>query len=203
MRLYTIIFLILLSNLSFGQRYTFVNEFVSGTIILNDSTEKQGYLKWSVHQNERLKFKTTPESEIEKLGPDEISGFRIDSIEFRSLFDLNSVSAEYVSIGRKTTLKQTFGEIVNLGKFEIYKIYVTGYNPISGTATNTLNFVFKKDSIQVCYPYGLRMRQKKYEKAKIDLIEMFKSYQPIVQLIENYDRTEKFEPIIEQIIELN
>ena len=198
-----LIFLLFVSSLALGQRYEFTENFIEGSIVIGDSTERIGYIKWDVYSNEKVRFKTLPTSEIEKFKPSDITGLRIDSIQFQTLFNLEAIASDYALAGVKTKLKAILGEILHKGTYDIYKIYVVGYNAIAGTTVTTANFVFMRGDQKVCYPYGLRMRQKKYNKAKKDWIELFEGYQEIIEMINNYQREESIDPIIKKIKSLD
>ena len=46
------------------------------------------------------------------------------------------------------------------------------------------------------------MRQRRYDRANSDLIELFEDHQAVVELIKDYDRAQSFDPILGQIIAL-
>lgn len=46
------------------------------------------------------------------------------------------------------------------------------------------------------------MRHRRCNRAKSDLIELFKDHSVVVELIKDYDRTQSFDPILEQIMAL-
>jgi hypothetical protein len=207
MRHLIIILLTFLTMPVHGQLYSFEKNFVNGTIILKDSTKLAGQLKWFPSQNERIKFKENGNTDVKKYSPEDLIGFTVDSMNFVSLFDLEVYSDNYVLFGKTSKIKHTFGQLYDSGSFNIYFVLISGYDAISSTSQTYPNFYFEKkiDKNSVCaaYPFALRMRDKKYEKAKENLYVFFKDNQQIIERIRAYKKEDNFFEIIDLLKKAN
>lgn len=187
--------------------YPFAWDFTNGKIFLKDSTELDGQIKWVPHQNNKLQFRLNKNARIEKYVPGEIMGFSVDKLAFKALFDLDVYSESYPLIGKTTKIKHMFGEVLSTGIFNIYYVPVTGYNPVSGVAEIYPNVYFEKkvnnEYVYAAYPLGIRMKDKKYEKAKENLYVFFKDYPDITAQIKQYKKQDDFFKIIEAIAQKN
>jgi hypothetical protein len=110
-------------------------------------------------------------------------------------------------IGTPTKIENTFGQVISGGKFNVYLTSIRGYNAISRTAEDYLNFVFQDtadpDKKLYAYPYMIRMKEKKYEKAKENLYVLFKDYPEIVEKIRAFKKENNFLEIIDMISNIN
>jgi len=195
-----IILLSFLAMTVFGQDYPFAKTFVDGNIILKDSTQKAGQLKWFPHQNEKLRFKESGNSDTKKYSPGELLGFNVDTLKFVSLFDFEAFADNYALSGKLSKIKQTFGQLLDSGSYNIYLVLITGYNAISGSIQTYPNFLFEKklDSGYqfAAYPFAIRMKDKKYENAKENLYIFFKDYSNIIDKVKFYNQQDDFFEII-------
>ena len=195
------------SFVAFGQDYPFAKDFKNGTIIFKDSSRKTGQLKWFPHQNEKLKFRETDDGEIKKYSPEEIAGFTVDTLKFVSLYNLEIYSDNYALLGKTSKIKQTFGQLIDTGKFNIYFVLITGYNALSGAIQTYPNFLFKKTQDDhaklVAYPVAIRMKDKKYEKAKEELYTVFADFPDIIEKLKTYKQQDDFYEIIHSIKTVN
>jgi hypothetical protein len=191
----------------YGQDYPFAKNFVNGTLILKDSTKLSGQLKWFPHQNEKLKFRETENDEPKKYSPEDLIGFISDTLKFVSLFDLVVYSDNYALLGKTTKIKHTFGQLLDSGNYNIYFVLITGFDAISGAIQTYPNFYFEKkvDSnfIYAAYPFAIRMKDKKYEKAKENLYLFFKDYPQIIERIKSFKKQDDFFEIIELMKKAN
>jgi hypothetical protein len=206
MRQLIFIVLTVLSFSVFGQNYPFAKDFVSGVVVFKDSSQKKGQVKWFPDQNEKLKFRETENGKTIKYPPEEIMGFSADTFKFVSLYNFDVYSENYSLLGKTSHIKHTFGQQVDSGKFNIYLVFITGYNAISSSIQTYPNFLFQKkdnDSSLVAYPFAIRMKDKKFEKAKENLYVFFKDYPDIVQKIKNYKQQDNFFEIISLIKTVN
>jgi hypothetical protein len=190
-----------------GQLYSFEKNFVNGTIVLKDSTKLTGQLKWFPSQNERIKFRENGNTDTKKYSPDDLIGFTADSLKFVSLFDLEIFSDNYVLFGKTSKIKHTFGQLYDSGSFNIYFVLISGYDAINSTIQTYPNFYFEKkvDSnfVYAAYPFAIRMRDKKYEKAKENLYTFFKDYPQIIERIRTYKKEDDFFKIIDLLKKVN
>ncbi len=207
MRQTTLLLLTLLTLSAFGQNYPFAKDFVKGAIIFKDSSHKAGQVKWFPHQNEKLKFIESEKAETTKYSPEEILGFSADTFKFVSLYNFNAYSDNYALLGKTSNIKHTFGQLPEAGKFRIYFVLITGYNAISGAIQTYPNFLFQNTQDNtaglVAYPVAIRMKNKKYNKAKENLYILFKDYPDIIEKLKNYKQQDNFYEIINMVKETN
>ena len=191
----------------YAQEYSFAKDFVSGTIILNDSAKKSGQIKWYPDPGEKLKFRDNENAKTIKYSPDEILEFDTDSLKFIPVFDFEVYAAQFALRGKKLTVRQSFGQLLFKGRYSIYFISISEYNAISGVIQRYPNFLFEKKtdsgSRYAAYPAGIRMTDKKYEIAKDDLYIFFSDYPEIIEKIKRYRQQDNFFEIIDLIEKLN
>jgi hypothetical protein len=187
---------------SFGQDYPFMKDWVKGTIVLPDSSRREGFIKWNTNQHERLRFRETEKGEIIKYGPADILGFFVDTLQFRSLANLEIYGDGYPTLGRVSKVNQLFGRMVSDGKIKIYIVLYNGYDALTGPGI-FVNFVFEKKSgdsiLHVAYPIGMRMKDKRYEKAKEGMYLFFEGYPGILSKIKAWRQEKDFFEIIDLV----
>lgn len=167
---------------------------------------KKGQIKWFPHVAEKLNFRETEKDKVTKYALEEIAGFSADTLQFHSLFNFEVYGDNYALLGKMSKIKQTFGEVLDTGRFNIYLVAYTGYNAISGSLQSYPNIIFEnKDnpSVLVAYPFAIRMTAKKYENAKEKLIMLFKDYPEIVTKIQAYKRENDFFEVINAVKAIN
>lgn len=188
---------------SYGQNYPFATAFAGGKVILKDSSELDGQIKWYPSQNDKLSFRTDENKKPVKYTPDEIAGFSSEDLKFVPLHHFTAFADNYALIGTPTKIESTFGQVISEGKFNIYLTSIRGYNAVARTAEDYLNFVFQKSADPekklYAYPYLIRMKDKKYEKAKENLYILFKDYPEITEMIKQFKKEGSFLKIIEMI----
>ncbi|TGN24314.1 hypothetical protein [Empedobacter tilapiae] len=186
-----------------AQEYSFAKDFVTGKVTLNDLSELNGELKWTPSHDSDLKFRKTKDDKVTKYNPNEIIGFTVDKMSFVSLKNLIVCSDNYALIGQTTKIKESFAQVVSKGKFNIYLITLAGYNPISRAPEDYLNFIFQDATNEknnlIAYSYLIRMKEKKYEKAKADLYILFKDYPEVIEKIKSFNKENSFLELIEMI----
>ncbi len=192
---------------SYAQEYSFAKKFNYGKVILKDGSTLEGELKWFPSQNDNLKFRKSSTENTVKYKPTDVISFSSDNLKFVPLFNFKAYADSYALVGILTTINETFGEVVSEGKFNIYFTLITGYNAVSRTIESYPNFVFQDSSDPekklVAYPYMIRMKDKKYEKAKENLYILFKDYPEIVEKIKAFKKENDFIEIIKMVEELN
>jgi hypothetical protein len=207
MRHIAVLIFALLTFSAFGQNYPFAKEFVEGSIILKDSSRKTGQVKWFPHQNEKLRFRGIENAETIKYSPEEIAGFIVDTLKFISLYNFDVYSDNYALLGKPSKIKHTFAQVLDTGKFNIYLVLITGNNAISGDIQVYPNFLFENPHENnlglVAYPFSIRMKDKKYDKAKETLYVLFKDYPDIVEKVKNYNKQDDFFEIIDMVKVVN
>ena len=154
-----------------------------------------------------MKFRETEKGETIKYSPEDIVGFSTDTFKFVSLLNFEAYADNYALLGKTSTIKHTFGQLLDKGKFNIYFVVITGYNAISGGIQTYPNFLFQNtrdtNFTLVAYPYAIRMKDKKYDKAKENLYVMFKDYPEIVEKLKSYKQQNDFFEIVNLIKAIN
>jgi hypothetical protein len=203
MKLLTIIVLFLQTVAVRAQEYPFAKDFVHGTIVLKDSTQKTGQIKWYPDPGDKLKFREKENSKTLKYAPEELLGFNVDSLKFVSLFNFEAYAAQYALLGKKLKVKHTFGQLQASGRYTIYFINISEYNALSGAIQNYPNFVFEKKTDSgfqyAAYPVAIRMSNAKYEKAKEDLYVFFADSPEIIEKIKLFKQQDNFFEIIDLV----
>jgi hypothetical protein len=191
----------------FAQDYPFAKKFISGNITFKDSAQQKGQLKWFPHQNEKLKFRENENAETKKYSPEDLIGFKADTLNFVSLFNLEVYAENYALLGKTSRVRHTFGQMLDSGKYNIYFVLITGYNAISGAIQTYPNFLFEKKTESsyeyASYPFAIRMKDKKYEKAKENLYVFFKDYPDVIEKIKSYKQQNDFFEIVDLMKKLN
>lgn len=206
---YSIILLLLsLSTLlTCGQDYPFAKDFVNGTIIFKDSSQKTGQIKWFPQQTQKLRFRESEKGETVKYSPEEIAGFSADTFKFVSLYKFDVYADDYALRGKTSTIKHTFGQLLDTGKFNIYFVSIVGVNAINNSIQTYPNFLFENTQDTslglVAYPFAIRMKDKKYENAKANLYVVFKDYPAIVQKIRDFRQQDDFFEVINMVKVVN
>ncbi|WP_415326518.1 hypothetical protein [Chryseobacterium sp. MMS23-Vi53] len=192
---------------SYGQGYSFSKEFKSGKVVLKDESTIEGELKWYPSQNDNLKFRKNENEKTVKYTPNDILSFSADNMNFVPLFNFSAYADNYALIGTPTKIKETFGQVVSEGKINVYFTVLTGYNAVSRTIEDYPNFVFQNsadpEKKMYAYPFEIRMKEKKYEKAKENLYIVFKDYPEILEKIKAFKKENNFLEIIKMIEEIN
>lgn len=190
-----------------AQSYPFAKDFVKGTVILKDSSQKAGLVKWFPSQNEKLKFRETDQASVVKYAPEDIAGFRVDTLTLVSIPPFEAYAEEYPLLSKKSRIKHAFGQLLGGNKFTVCLVPIVGYNALAGSIQTYVNFVFVKkqggETVCAAYPLAVRMRDKKYEKAKEDLYEFFNGYPEIIEKIKAYKQTDDFFDIVHLITAVN
>jgi hypothetical protein len=199
--------LILSTFFSYGQGYAFAKEFANGKVTLKDLSELNGQIKWYPSQNDKLSFRTGEKEKPTKYTPNDIVSFSSENMKFVPLHNFKAFADSYALVGSLTKIEDTFGEVVSEGKFNIYFTSIRGYNAIARTAEDYQNFVFQDSSDPekklYAYPYMIRMKEKKYEKAKESLYILFKDYPEITEKIKAFQKENDFLEIIKMVEDIN
>ena len=172
-----------------AQSYPFAKDFVPGTITMKDATQKKGLIKWFPSPNEKLRFKPSEEQE-EKYAIGDLQGFHTDSLQFKTLNNLEVYGEDYPLFSRMSKVQQTFAQVVYTGKINIYYVLYFGYDALQGKYVTYPNIIFEKTKEQkpeyAAFPVMIKMQDKKYEKAKQNLYPFFKEYPAIQQKLKQY-----------------
>jgi hypothetical protein len=75
--------------------------------------------------------------------------------------------------------------------------------PFSNIQTSILKKKVDDNYLYAAYPFAIRMKDKKYEKAKENLYIFFKDYPQIIEKIKNYKKQDDFFEIINLIKKAN
>ena len=190
-----------------AQNYPFANDFSIGSILLNDGTQKLGYIKWFPAQEEKLIFREDADGEKKKYKPEELHGFIVDTLKFISLSNFDVYAADYAFLGNTSHVKHSFGQLIDSGSFTIYLVLFRSYDALSGTIESYPNFLFERKTDSgfqyAAFPYDIRMTDKKYERAKENLFIFFRDYPEITERIKLYKRQDSFLDIIMSMKKIN
>jgi hypothetical protein len=172
-----------------AQSYPFAKDFVPGTIIMKDATPKKGLIKWFPSPNEKLRFKPNNEQE-EKYAIDDLQGFKTDSLQFKTLTNLEVYGEDYPLSNRMSKLTHTFAQVVYTGRINIYYVLYYGFDALQGKFITYPNIIFEKISEEkpeyAAFPVMIKMQDKKYEQAKKNLYPFFSEYPSIQQKLKQY-----------------
>jgi len=184
------VFVLITGSVS-AQNYPFAKNFVPGTIILKDSTEKQGLIKWFPAPNEKLRFKTGDEEPV-KYSFNDLLGFKTDSLQFKTLSNISVYGESFALLNKMSFIKQSFAQVIYTGKINVYYILYFGYDALQGGVVTYPNIIFEKTKNDqheyAAYPVMIRMREKKYEQAKQNLYNFFSEYPAILEKLKLYSR---------------
>ena len=93
------------------------------------------------------------------------------------------------------------------GHFNIYFVQFAAYNALAGGIQQYPNFLFEKKTdsgnVYAAFPVAMRMRDKKFEKAKDDLLMFFRDYPGIVEKIKALKQDDDFFEMIRLMKKLN
>jgi len=199
--------LILSTLFSYSQKYAFATEFADGKVTLKDQSELNGEIKWYPSQNDKLSFRTGKKEKATKYTPNDIVNFSSGNMKFVPLYNFSAYAENYALVGSTTKITETFGEVISEGKFNIYFTSIRGYNAIARTTEDYPNFIFQDSSDSekklYAYPYRIRMKEKKYEKAKENLYILFKDYPEIIEKIKAFKKENDFLEIIKMVEDIN
>jgi hypothetical protein len=180
--------------------YPFSRDFKPGLIFLNDGTQMSGLIKWFAAQEEKLIFRENEKAPKQKFPPEELAGFQVDSFRFRSISGFEVYGNDFALLGKMSAIKHTFGHLLDSGKVNTYLVYYSGYNALGGAIQSYPNIVFerKTDSgnIYAAYPVEIRMRDKKFEKVKENLLSFFRDYPEIVEKIKTIQQQDNITEIV-------
>jgi hypothetical protein len=187
----------------FGQNYPFAKDFVKGNIILKDSAKKAGLIKWYPDPGEKLKFKENENGDTKKYTPEDLLGFTVDSFQFVSLFNFEMYANDYAFLGKTSKVKHSFGQLLGGSTFKVYLVMTSGYNAMLGGIQTYTNFLFEKktdsDLQYTAFPFMMRMKDKKFEKAKDELYIFFKDHPEIIDKIRACKQQDNFFEIIDLV----
>jgi hypothetical protein len=167
--------------------YPFSRDFKPGLILLNDGSQKSGLIKWFAAQEEKLIFRENEKAPKQKFPPEDLAGFQVDSFRFRSISGFEVYGNDFALLGKMSEIKHTFGQLLDSGKVNTYLVYYSGYNALGGSIQSYVNILFerKTDSgkVYAAYPVEVRMKDKKFEKVKDNLLTFFIDYPEVAEKI--------------------
>lgn len=185
-----------------AQNYPFAKYFVEGTITLKDATQKKGLIKWSPYPNEKLRFKLHDLHE-DKYAITDLLGFETDSMQFKTLTNLQVYGEDFSLSNRMSVLNHTFAQVIYTGKINIYYVLYYGYDATQGSIVTYPNIIFEKTKEEkqeyAAFPVNIKMKEKKYEKAKQNLVPFFSDYPAILEKLKLYSRESNIISLVEYI----
>ncbi len=183
-----------------GQEYPVTKKYVSGSVMLRDSTVKTGQIRWFPTQNGNIKFRIDTEGEAQQYTPVDLLSFTVDTLMFVPLFDLEAYTNDYAMLGKSSKIKQTFGHVIHRGDYNIYMVLVGDYDALNERVQTFANFIFEQKSDSgaqyAAYPLDIRMKYSRYEKAKDGLYTFFKNHPDVVEKIKAYNPQDDFSEVV-------
>ena len=156
---------IFVSAAGWAQDYPFAKNFVPGAIILKDATIKNGFIKWFPAPFETLWFKTPEQHDAEKYAFTDLLGFKTDSLQFKTLQDINVYGETFVAGNKLSHIPQTFAQVIYTGPINIYYVLYYGYDTQQGAVTTYPNLVFEKTTNNrqeyAAFPVMIKMQELK------------------------------------------
>ena len=95
----------------YSQVDRFNKGFNEGYYIKPDNSKEYGFLKVYLAQDNKLKSKKSPNSEIIKLSPEGIKGFTIDTLKFRCLRNVKAIGALGIKKPIKAALLKSWNKV--------------------------------------------------------------------------------------------
>lgn len=167
-----------------GQLYPYAERFVKGTVLLPDSTVQSGEVMWLKHQNQKLRFRTSEQAEPVKYGPADILGFDVDSFHIVSLHDIRVWAENAAVIGKTSKIKHVFAQRLHAGTYSVHMVFIEAFDGVSGAIQTYPNILFQRGeaagNTPVPLPYGVRMKDARFEKAKEPLYALFNEHPDLV-----------------------
>jgi hypothetical protein len=206
-RLIIFLSLILIFKTSQAQTYPFARDFAAGTIQLPDGSSTSGLIKWFPAQEEKLIFKKDEKASRQKYRPEELAGFQVDSFRFRFLSAFEVYGNDWALLGKMTKVNHTFGQLLDSGKINSYLVFYSGYNALRGAAESYANLLFEKKTdsgyVYAAYPVAMRMKEKKFERVKENLLSFFSNYPTMAEKIKTFQQTDGVSELLPMIKNLN
>jgi hypothetical protein len=200
-RIFIVLTLVIFINHTRAQSaYPFASNFTRGIIQFPDGSQKTGLIKWYPAQEEKLIFRENEKAPKQKFPPEELAGFQVDSLRFRSISEFKVYGNDFVLLGKMTKVSHTFGQLIDSGKVNSYLVYYSGYNALAGSPQSYLNILFEKKTdsgyVYAAFPVDMRMRDKKFEKVKDSLILFFSDYPAVAEKLKFLRQQDDFTDIL-------
>ncbi|MBO9205008.1 MULTISPECIES: hypothetical protein [Niastella] len=186
-----------------AQDYPFIKNFVHGTIILKDATQKEGLVRWFPDPSEKLRFKLNNNDPEEKFQIPDLQGFITDTLHFKMLSNLEIYGEDYPMLSRMSKLKYTFAQIIYTGKINVYYVLYNGYDARQGCFEPYPNLIFEKTTDNkpeyAAFPVYINMREKRYDQAKEKLLPFFNEYPAIQEKLKTFNRQTNMLGVVDYI----
>lgn len=183
---------LLLGTHAIAQLYPYAGVYVKGAVTLKDSSQEVGEVMWVAHQNQQLRFRTTEQAEPLKYGPEEILGFTADTFTFVPLLDIQVWAENTALLGKRSRIKHVFAQRLHAGTFNVYMVFIEAYDGVSGAIQTYPNLLFQNTAqpggAPVPCPYGIRMKDARFEKTKEPLYALFKDHPTVVEQLRAYQK---------------
>jgi hypothetical protein len=168
-----------------AQLYPYAGQYVKGTLLMADSTSRSGEVMWVAHQNQKLRFRTDERSEPVKYGPTDIIGFVADTFPFVALHDIRVWAENAAVIGKTSRIKHVFAQQLFAGTYTVHMVFIEAYDGVSGAIQSYPNLLFQRSdqpgASSVPFPYGVRMRDDRFDKTKEQLYALFADHPQVVE----------------------
>jgi hypothetical protein len=198
MKRFTILLLLLAGNIH-AQNYPFTSNFVKATITYEDSTKEEGFIDWQIFRGNELRFKKVEAQVALPLRPKKLIGFKTDSLEFISIFNIKFIGMPFVRTGLKSSMNETFAEVVHRGEFNIYKIMTLSQNVLDGRRVRVVNFIFERYGKFAAYAVDMQMSTNRMNKMKKPVLKLFEDYPAVKNEVQYHDWTESTDAIVNAV----
>jgi hypothetical protein len=203
MRSFSLLLVLLASSHAVAQLFPYAGQYVTGTVLLPDSSVRSGEVMWVAHQNQKLRFRTSAEVEPEKYGPAELISFVADTFHFVSLHDIRVWAENTAVLGKTSRIKHVFAQRLHAGTYTVHMVFIEAYDGVSGAIQTYPNILFQRSdepgATPVPLPFGIRMKDERLEKAKEPLYALFTDHPALVDALRALGKQDDIAPVIRAV----
>lgn len=183
-------------------------DFSKGSVVLNDGTERKGYLKTLGNQKANLLFRESNEYGVRDTTVYQISdiaSFRMFPNYYQRMHNVQLYAHEWGMSGKLTTAKEIFAQVVNTGAVNIYAFQYMGLDRITAMYLHT-SLIFERKTARgterAPFPVKPRCTDAQYEKAKLPALAFFANYPEIVKAIKAQKKTAYVYELVQLVREI-
>jgi hypothetical protein len=182
--------------------------FSKGSVVLNDGTERKGYLQTLGSQKKNLLFRASTEygvrdTTVYKIS--EVKSFRMYPNYYQRMNDVKLYAHEWQKSGKLTHCKEIFAQVLNTGAINVYAFRYEGLDPLTDVFLHCC-FIFEKKTATgtqiVPFPINPRYTEANFDKTKPAVIKFFEGYPQIQQTIRELTTKTKLHDLIQLIREI-
>ena len=180
------------------------DQFYEGHMIDIDGAKKKGWMRFSLSQKSRLKYKPVVKFTVRMYRPSEIQGFVIandggDSLIFESLTAIQVTGP----LGMPTNLTHSFGQQISTGEIDLYHVHFVEQSGLSGKEKDYMNLVLIRNQHKYSMPFLQKIRKKQAEKLKLGLLEFLEDFPDVKADVEALDKEGGFVEVIDIVKKIN